>query len=117
MTFQRELHLMVQNAEFSRVEADQVGAQFTQASPHAICISGQIEGPEWTHLTVADDARISFNPNNGRIENGHRLAPGPAVTSLAEREFDSIGENASDFHRPYMIGLGYARPYLNPLRS
>src|SRR5437763_1320214 len=53
--------------------------------------------------STARTARIRLDADDGAVEDGDRLAAGPVVAPLAQRELDTVGEDAADSHGPGIL--------------
>ena len=92
------VHGAVESRELSGVLAEEMRPELTDAGAYALGVGGKVEGAQRTDLTMADQAGVGFDPDDGAVEDGDRFSAAPLVGGLVEREFDAIGEDSCDFH-------------------
>jgi hypothetical protein len=77
----------------------------TKKTSHAFGIGGQIERAERTHFAKTEESYVGLHADNRAVKNGDGLAARPFVGGLVQRKFDSMGEDAGDFHAESRMGF------------
>src|SRR3954463_5097925 len=92
------VHAAVEDGGLARVEADEMRGELAQTSADALGIGGEVEGAERADFTVAGQAGVGLDADDGAVEDGDGFAAGPFVAAFAEGKLDAVGEDAGDFH-------------------
>ena len=90
MAEQGPIHDQIDLADFARIGADQMRGKLGHTGAHAGPIGRQIERPKRTDLAITGDALVCFYFNHSAVEDFDKLAVGPGIASLLDRQVDLI---------------------------
>ncbi len=100
------VHPRIQYAESRGIAADQLRRQLRNAGARAARIGGQIRRTQRTDFAISTDAGVGVNGHYGGIENLDRVAAGPLVAALMQREIHLEDFDAGDFGHAEKKGQG-----------
>ncbi len=98
MPLERRIHSLVQYSQFTRIETDQMRAEFPQTRTHTFGVGGQIERTQRTDFAIPRQPLIGFDADNRAVKYRDRFSARPVVRTFDQGQFNAVGKYPSDLH-------------------
>ena len=105
---ERKLKILIVEARFYERIQDALldGAKSAldafDAEYDVVTVPGALEVP--IAISMADEAGVSLDADDGAVEERHRLAAGPLVGPFVEGQLDAVGGDGPDLHGGVPVG-------------
>ena len=104
VALERGIHVAIELGQLRRILAKQRRCKHLDAGAGTFCVGRKVNRAKRADFAVAGDALVGLDPHDRAVKHLHRLAAGPVIAALVQRQIHLKHADFADVHeRPRRV--------------